>query len=56
MYEEQCNFDNGTTHFRKTTLVTKYPLTKTDWEFLETTKPEMEIYSNLRCLKNEGFL
>ena len=38
----------------KDNTVTKCPLTKTDWEFLEAAKPEVEIYRNLGCLKN-GF-
>ena len=38
----------------KDNTVNKCPLTKTDWEFLGATKPEVEIYRNLGCLKN-GF-
>lgn len=37
-----------------TARVPKWLLTKSDWEFLGTTKPEMENYRNLRRLKNEG--
>lgn len=37
-----------------TALVPKCLLTKSDWEVLGTTKPEVKNYRNLRGLKNEG--
>lgn len=37
-----------------TAPVPKCLLTKSDWEVLGTTKPEMKNYRNLRGLKNEG--